>query len=268
MTKVSVNIITHNRKVLLQKAIKSVLSQSFEDFELIIVDDGSTDNTEVVVSQFQDKRIKYKKLTKQKTVTDVRNKALDISSGKYIALLDDDDVWIDNDKLKKQVYFLNKHPDYVLIGTGAIVVNEDGNEKYRFLNPQEDEKIKDNMLSRCLFVNSSTMFKNETAKKIHGYQTKPYGQFIEDYNFWLDLGKHRKLANLPIFSIKYKEHNNQQSSKYRKNQTTESVKLIKDYKHDYPNYITAKIRTNLRAAIYGYLNFTWLYSITAFVKTI
>ncbi|HZJ18147.1 MAG TPA: glycosyltransferase family A protein, partial [Patescibacteria group bacterium] len=164
MPKVSVNIITHNRKILLQKAIKSVLSQSFEDFELIIVDDGSTDNTEVVVSQFQDKRIKYKKLTKQKTVTDVRNKALDISSGKYIALLDDDDVWIDNDKLKKQVYFLNKHPDYVLIGTGAIVVNEDGNEKYRFLNPQEDEKIKDNMLSRCLFVNSSTMFKNETAK--------------------------------------------------------------------------------------------------------
>ena len=268
MPKVSINIITHNRKQLLKKAIASVFEQTYTDFELIIVDDSSSDGTEEEISLLTDPRIKYKKIEKQNNVSAVRNKALSLSTGEYIALLDDDDIWIDKDKLRQQVEFLDKNHGHVLVGTGAIVVDENDKEKYRFLNPQDDKKIKSNMLSRCLFVNSSTMFKNETAKKIHGYQTKPYGQFIEDYNFWLDLGKHRKLANLPIFSIKYKEHNNQQSSKYRKNQTTESVKLIKDYKHDYPNYIKAKIRTNLRAAIYGYLNMTWLYSITAFIKEI
>src|SRR5680860_1319701 len=167
MPKVSINIITHNRKQLLKKAIASVFEQTYTDFELIIVDDGSTDNTEVVVSQFQDKRIKYKKIEKQNNVSAVRNKALSLSTGEYIALLDDDDIWIDKDKLRQQVEFLDKNHGHVLVGTGAIVVDENDKEKYRFLNPQDDKKIKSNMLSRCLFVNSSTMFKNETAKKIH-----------------------------------------------------------------------------------------------------
>lgn len=266
MYKLSVNIITHNRANLLKDAINSVLNQTYKDYELIIVDDGSTDNTEGMVKDIKDERIKYHKAKKQNTVNDVRNIALNLSNGKYIALLDDDDIWVDKDKLQKQVDFLDNNPEYILVGTGAIVVNEQGKEKYRFLNPQNDDKIKQNMLTRCFFVNSSTMFKKEIADNIGGYSSKPYSKHIEDYNFWLDLGRHGKLANLPEFSVEYKEQNNQVSNKYRKKQSLNTIRLIKDYKKDYPNYLKAKIRTSLRALLYGYLNMTWLYSLTALFK--
>lgn len=264
MPKVSINIITHNRREFLKKAILSVLNQTYSDFELIIVDDDSTDGTENEVANFSDKRIKYKKLEKQNSVSEVRNAALYASSGKYIALLDDDDTWIDKEKLAKQVEFLDNHPDHVLIGTGAIVIDQEGKEKYRFLNPQDDKKIKNNMLSRCLFVNSSTMFRKETVKKTKGYKNKTY---IEDYNFWLDLGKYGKMANLPIFAIEYREHQNQQS-KNRRKQILDNFKLIKEYKNYYPNYLKAKLRVGIKVLIYGYLNMTWLYQVTASIKNI
>src|SRR5680860_44757 len=178
MPKVSINIITHNRKQLLKKAIASVFEQTYTDFELIIVDDSSSDGTEEEISLLTDPRIKYKKIEKQDNVSAVRNKALSLSTGEYIALLDDDDIWIDKDKLRQQVEFLDKHPDHVLVGTGAIVVDENDKEKYRFLNPQDDKKIKNNMLSRCLFVNSSTMFRKKVSDIINGYQTKICSLYI------------------------------------------------------------------------------------------
>jgi glycosyltransferase involved in cell wall biosynthesis len=82
---------TYNRVHLLPRAVKSVLNQTYQNFELIIVDDGSTDNTEDVCRCFSDHRVRYHKQTPNRGVLAARNKALDLATGDYVAILDDDD---------------------------------------------------------------------------------------------------------------------------------------------------------------------------------
>ena len=103
---ISVIIVTYNREQLLIKAIDSVLGQKFSDFELIIIDDASIDNTENVVKQYLgDVRVKYIKIAKSKSISQVRNSAWPYVTGKYVAVLDSDDIWCDDLKLDKQFNF-------------------------------------------------------------------------------------------------------------------------------------------------------------------
>ena len=112
--KVSVIIPTYNRAHLIGRAIKSVLSQTYEDFELIIVDDSSTDNTEDIIRQFQekDKRIKYIKHEKNRGGSAARNTGIKSSKGEYIAFLDSDDEWL-CEKLEKQIRLFSSIPTKV-----------------------------------------------------------------------------------------------------------------------------------------------------------
>ena len=108
---VSVIIPTYNRAKLLPRAIKSVLNQTFKDFEVIIVDDGSTDNTEEVINEFQkhNKRIKYIRHEKNKGAAAARNTGIKIAQGEYIAFQDSDDEWLPN-KLEKQMEIFESAP--------------------------------------------------------------------------------------------------------------------------------------------------------------
>ncbi len=110
--KVSVIIPTYNREELLCETINSVLAQTFTDFEIIVIDDGSTDNTEQRVSQFGD-RIRYLK-QENRGVNAARNRAMSLSKGEYIALLDDDDLWKPN-KLALQVDILDRFQDLAYV---------------------------------------------------------------------------------------------------------------------------------------------------------
>ena len=112
---VSVIIPTYNRVHFLGETIQSVLNQTYRDFELIIADDGSTDNTEQLVKSFGSDRIKYIQLKKNSGSSAVpRNTGLKAATGKYIALLDSDDTWLP-DKLKLEVNFLDTHPSIGLV---------------------------------------------------------------------------------------------------------------------------------------------------------
>ena len=119
MTKPLVSVIlpTHNRAESITKAIGSVVLQTYENFEIIVVDDCSTDQTPEVLHKLakEDKRIKI--ITNDKNLRLVRslNKGIIFSSGKYIARIDDDDAWSNKEKLEKQVNFLEKNRDYVAV---------------------------------------------------------------------------------------------------------------------------------------------------------
>src|SRR5581483_7703419 len=102
MPKVSVVVSTHNRAELLHAAIASVLSQSFQDFEILVVDDHSQDHTAQVVQRFRDGRIKYLRHETRRGGAAARNTGIQNSSGEYIAFLDDDDEWLP-EKLETQV---------------------------------------------------------------------------------------------------------------------------------------------------------------------
>lgn len=107
---VSVIISTYNRAHLLGRAIQSVLDQTYQDLEIIVVDDASTDNTEEIVSGFKDERIQYVRHEENKGGAAARNTGIKIANGDYVGLLDDDDEWL-GDKLQKQVDAMEELPD-------------------------------------------------------------------------------------------------------------------------------------------------------------
>lgn len=111
---VSVIIPTYNRAHLISRAIQSVLKQTYKDFEVIVIDDGSTDNTEYIIKQFQDKdnRIRYIKHKKNKGGSAARNAGIKLSKGDYIAFQDSDDEWL-SEKLEKQMKFFEGAPSNV-----------------------------------------------------------------------------------------------------------------------------------------------------------
>src|SRR5919106_1816578 len=115
MPKVSVIIPTYNRVESLPLAIKSVLAQTFQDFEIIVVDDASHDNTPAVIARFNDERIRYIRHDTNKKISASRNTGVLNSRGSYIAFLDDDDEWL-SEKLQLEVDLLDNSP----LKTGAV----------------------------------------------------------------------------------------------------------------------------------------------------
>ena len=117
--KVSIILPTYNRAYIIEKGINSLLNQTYQDFEIIIVDDGSTDNTEEIIKKLQekDKRIKYIKLKTNKGAATARNIGIKAARGEYIAFQDSDDEWM-HEKLEKQVKVLDTSSKEVVVYTG------------------------------------------------------------------------------------------------------------------------------------------------------
>lgn len=259
--KVSTVLPTYNRCKFIEQSILSVLNQTFQDLEIIVVDDGSEDNTESVVKSIKDNRIKYIKNEENTGVTKSLNRGIREASGEYIARIDDQDEWIDKRKLEKQVDFLDSDKDNVLIGTGAVVSNVSGSEVFRYLKPVKDQDIRSNMLLKNCFIHPSVVFSKKAFLKVGGYNNKiKVGQ---DYDLWLRLGKVGKMANLPDYSINYVSDDQSVSNKRKVEQIKQNFSLIKRHKEDYPNYGIALVRNLSRLIIYGYLDFSFIKKITS-----
>jgi len=134
---VSVNLTTYNRAHLLHRAIKSVLNQAYKNLEIIIVDDGSDDNTYEVLENLgkNDNRINYIKHAKNRGNAAARNTALKNSSGEYIAFMDDDDEWIDPHKIEKQIsIFLNSNDKLGIVCSNVRVIFANNTYKERYID--------------------------------------------------------------------------------------------------------------------------------------
>lgn len=254
---ISVNIITRNRSKLLKKAINSALKQSYDNFEIIIIDDDSSDDTKEVVCSFNDSRIKYFKTNKQPALNIARNLAISKSKGEYIAILDDDDEWIDINKLQKQLDFLESHKNYSIIGTGAKCVDENNKFLFKYLKPETDLRIKNTILASSPFIHSSVLFKKSFAKKVNFYDSNNINTNLsQDYNLFLKLGTISKLYNLPEYSIKYlissKSHGHQNIRK----QLSTTIKLANKYKNYYPkNKYYNLLKNYIKYIYFGYVKF-------------
>jgi glycosyltransferase involved in cell wall biosynthesis len=143
---VSVIIPTYNRAHLIGRAIQSVLDQTYQDFEIIIVDDGSTDNTEVVLKKFQnkDERIRYIRHDKNKGGSTARNTGIKAARGRFIALLDSDDEWLP-EKLQKQLEVFESSPPEV-----GVVYTKTYHRANKKIYPFSKEEQKDGMIFQDL----------------------------------------------------------------------------------------------------------------------
>jgi len=250
MPKVSIILSTIKKPPFLKEALDSVLRQAFLDWELIIVTDPPLDQeAQTMIDNYiaQDKRIIHIHNQERLGFSQSLDTGLQKASGIYIARQDDDDVWCDNDKLAKQVEFLDKNKDYSLIGSCSIFIDQEGKELYRFIPPQTDKEIRECILARNPFVHTSVMYRSQQAKQVGYYQGE-----LEDIDLWLKLGILGKMANFPEFFVKYR------TPTIKKNLTQERIKrtrnfiaLTKKHGKNYPGY--------LKSLIINYLKLLYLY---------
>jgi glycosyltransferase involved in cell wall biosynthesis len=182
MPLVSVVLPTKNRADLLGRSIKSVLSQTFRDLELIIVDDGSTDNTAEIVKSFKDDRIIYDRLRENKGAGAARNRGIALSKGKFIAFQDDDDEWRQG-KLDKEVKVFeeNADPDLGVVFTNMWVIGEKVSEVSRpaLLRPADGFVFNDALFGRLKNIGIQTaLIRREVFDKVGG--------FDESFPRWID----------------------------------------------------------------------------------
>ena len=125
MPKISVLIPSFNHALFIGEAIQSVLNQTFQDIEILIIDDGSKDNSIEIIEKFTDSRIYFAVNEENKGAVYTTNKMIELSAGEYIALLNSDDVW-ETDKLAKQIEFMEKNRQYAAVFSNAEIINQDG----------------------------------------------------------------------------------------------------------------------------------------------
>ncbi len=192
MPKVSVVIPTYNRLPMLKEAVDSVLAQDFEDIELIVVDDGSTDGTAEEIKRYGG-RVKLLQHPVNKGVSAARNKGILQARGKYVALLDSDDLWVKG-KLKIQTTFLNDNPHYPLCYTDEIWIRRGKRVNPMLKHAKYSGWIFEKCLPLCIISPSSVMIKRALFSKVGLFdEALPV---CEDYDFWLRIS-----ARFPIFFI-------------------------------------------------------------------
>jgi glycosyltransferase involved in cell wall biosynthesis len=201
--KVSIVLPVYNGAKYIEEAIKSIQAQSFSDWELLIINDGSTDGTKDILNNIPEARLKIIDNPKNLGLQASLNIGLNAAQGEYIARLDADDRWITKDKLEKQVRWLNSDSNNILIGSGFKIVDKDGKE-LRIVKPLvNDSEIRSNILSINPFCHSSVVFRKKEALAAGAYSQNKISRYQEDYDLWLRLGRLGKLANLPEIAVRY-----------------------------------------------------------------
>ncbi len=190
MPRVSIIIPTHNRVIFLKEALDSVIKQSFSDFELIVVDDGSTDGTADLVAKYPGVRYIYQK---NRGVSSARNLGIRSARGNFIAFLDSDDLWL-NDKLKEQISFFDISPDASICQTEELWLRDGQKRNPKKKHQKYSGYILKECLPLCIVSPSAVMLKKEVFEKI-GLFDESF-PVCEDYDFWL-----RAARIYPIYLI-------------------------------------------------------------------
>lgn len=216
---VSIGLAVYNGEDFIERAITSVLKQSYTNWELIIINDGSSDNTCKLIDNFSDSRIKRIDNTINMGVTPSRNKYLHEAKGKYIAVIDADDEWLPT-KLVKQVTFLETNNEYALCGTYANRTN--GATGYVWQYPEDNDEIRIRLLWGSSVIHSSILIRKSVLDDNQIFYDNTQVQ-AEDYKLICDCIIHGKTYNIPEVLLNYYEHANQLTTK-KNEQTIHSAK--------------------------------------------
>jgi glycosyltransferase involved in cell wall biosynthesis len=237
---------SYNRAAYIKAAIESILAQSYGNWELLFLDDASTDETGNIVDAIAKKnpRIRYMRQSKNIGSTRTRNAGIEQARGKYIAILDSDDVWLDPKKLDRQIVFLEQNPGYGIIGTAATKIDNNENKIGNIVYDTDDATIRKHILRRHQFVHSSVVFLKQAAVQVGNYNTA-YG-IADDFDFILAIGKKYSLANLPEVTTAYRVHDGSLTQTKRAQLVREHLAIIKKYRHDYPGFWPALVKSYLR----------------------
>lgn len=188
MTKVSVVIPAYNSMAYLPETIANVLQQTYPDFEVVVVNDGSTDNTAEWISQIDDPRIRLISQTNL-GLAGARNTGIREAKGEYLAFLDADDLW-ESTKLAEQVTVLDNHPEVGLVCTWVTYVDENGNSTGRVVQNHHEGHIWQQLTQRNFVESGSVaMVRRECFAKCGVFDCN-LGSFVEDWDMWLRIAQY------------------------------------------------------------------------------
>lgn len=204
LPKVSVLMPVYNSEAYIAEAIDSIINQSFEDWELIIIDDGSTDKSESIVKSYTDNRITFLKNPENKGIIYTRNRLFDKAKGEYMAIFDSDDISYP-ERLKKQVNFLDQNPEYAFCGTWGKTIDVDGKFLRNMNLANKHDYIKCWLLFSNSFIQSSIMIRKNVLDK-NGLRYDEGFPVTGDYEFWARLIQYGKAENLKEYLVAYRWH--------------------------------------------------------------
>ena len=229
----SVIISTRNRAGCLPVAIESVLAQSFDALELIIIDDGSTDDTQAVLARYRENpKVVTIHNRDNRGLPAALNQGIAQARGEFMARLDDDDYWIDPLKLQRQFEQFRENPDLGVLGTAY---RDEWDRAVQ--NPLDDASIRQQMLMRCPFCHSSVMVRMSTLREVGGYdQSLPYA---EDWELWLRMGDVCQMGNLPDLMLAKGKGDHTLSERYFQQQLKMAGEFSKAFRGQYPSALKA-----------------------------
>lgn len=247
---ISVVIPTYNRVSFLKEAIDSVLDQTFRNFELIVVDDGSTDKTSELLLSY-DKKIKVIKKA-NKGPSSARNRGIKAAKGEWIAFLDSDDAW-KPDKLEKQMQFIKDNPDIKICQTEEIWVRNGKRVNPRKKHEMHSGWIYEQCLRLCIVSPSSVIIHKDVFEKVGLFDETLLA--CEDYDLWLRVAPYFPICLVrEKLIVKQGGHADQQSRKISSLDCLRIKAILKSLESDNLNesqYEAAVLELNKKCSVYG-----------------
>ena len=199
MPKVTVLMAAYNGERYLREAVESILCQTFQDFQFLIINDGSTDNSRDLILSYDDARIT---LVDSEHVGQTRslNRGLELAAGELIARQDADDV-SEPERLAKQVAFLDRHPEVALLGTWYKEIDVQGTVIGKRKLPCDTTDIRWSLLFFCPFVHSSVMLRKSVVSEQIGFYNEALA-YSQDYELWHRIARRLPVANLPELLVR------------------------------------------------------------------
>lgn len=206
---VTVLMPAYNSEAFVGEAVASMLAQTFTDFELLVIDDGSTDSTGAVLEAIRDPRLRLVSNPYNIGLIRTLNRGLELATGHYVARMDADDVSVP-ERLERQVEFLESHTEVDVLGTMANLINESGEAIGNISDyPTDADDVRADLLRECCLIHPTVMFRRDVVRAVGGYD--PGAPHAEDYDLWLRLSDDHGIANLPEKLVSYRLHRNQVS---------------------------------------------------------
>jgi len=221
MPRVTVLLPVYNAEKYIKEAIESMLNQTFKDFELLIINDGSTDNSMKIITSFKDGRIRLTVNEKNEGLIFTLNRGIDLAQGKYIARMDADDISMP-ERLEKQVEFMDNNSDIGVVGTWTMTESKE--KKFIGKYYARSAEIKAGFLFSTSLAHPTVMIKKEA---LGNFRYDANFKHAEDYDLWTRMADSVNFANLPEVLLIHRKHDESVSSTYTNIQIDNALEIRK-----------------------------------------
>ena len=213
MKKIEVTVLmpVYNGAEFIRESIESILNQTFTSFELLIIDDGSVDNSVDIIRSYKDPRIHFILNKENVGLANTLNKGIELARGNFIARIDQDDICLPN-RLAKQLDFVKINPEIILVGSGCIEIDENGKKIATHQYPSKHNELLHNLLKlKTFFPHSSAFFNKIEVRKIGGYNINLNG--AEDHDLWWRITSMGVIGCVTDPLIKLRKHSTSMTAK-------------------------------------------------------